>query len=122
MKTPLTKCRIGPRSDICAAELSVLPGCGQLYKGHYLEACGIFALDFVLLAWLATLIGLAYAVGTCAATLGAPISWTELLWSPVFVLEGLLPALLFALWAAGSAFYEEDLRHPARCGGKLRGE
>src|SRR4051794_14503397 len=107
MKTPLAERRIHTRSDMFAAELSLVPGFGQLYKGHYREACGIFAIDLLLGAWLITLICLAYAVGTFATAVGTPISWTNLLLSPAFLGEGLLPALLFAMWASAAAFYEE---------------
>ena len=96
--------------SMLAAALSVVPGAGQFYKGHYLEGIGLVLVDLVLGIWLAALLGLAYVGLLVLKTFGISIASV---WGILFVpavLVGLLPILWWA-WAAVEAFYEPTLRH-----------
>jgi hypothetical protein len=73
--------------NIYAAMLSVIPGLGHIYKGHYAAGFAIMLLGPPLAIWAGVLLSL--------ATLG---------------LGMLLPLFCWA-WVAFDAYYEVDLRH-----------
>ena len=96
--------------DRVAAGLSILPGLGQLYKGHYFAGCGFGVLGVVFAAWVMLLLRLSYAFGALVAAFGVEVNWIAVLLNPITIYMGLLPALLLWTAAAADAYSETDLR------------
>jgi hypothetical protein len=97
--------------NLVAAELSLIPGAGQFYKGHYAEGSGVMLLGIAVAIWTTTLFSLTYAAGALFALFGGPVDWFELLLNPLTLYVGLIPALLFWAWVVTDAYVERDLRH-----------
>lgn len=110
MKLPSIEFNIDPR-DRLAAKLSLIPGLGQLYKGHVLEGVSIFLLGGLILAWAGMIALLGYAFHHLLTLLGLNdeiLRWTLLL---IGVTQVVLPLLLFFLVEILEAFLETDRRH-----------
>ena len=94
-----------------AVRLSVIPGLGQLYKGHLVEALFLMTSALGVLMWIGTLLCLCYAVGAILEACGISVDWLAFLFNPITFYVGFVPALLFWVWVAFDAFDEPDLRH-----------
>ena len=73
--------------NILAAVLSVVPGLGHIYKGHYPAGAAIMVLGIPLAIWVGILLSL--------ATLGLGLIFPVLCWA----------------WVIFDAFNEDDRRH-----------
>lgn len=79
---------VARKRNIVAAALSVVPGLGHIYKGHY-------------------------AAGALTMVLGPPLAiWVGILLSLATLGLGLIVPVGFWVWVAFAAFYEGDRRHP----------
>ena len=113
----MKRSRQGRRSmknpDSIAAVLSVIPGLGHIYKGHYFQGICILVGDAVIAMGIGTVISLAY-VAACIFQ-GFQISvgqaMADLFNSPTIVILFVSPVLLYWAWTTWDAFSEPDLRH-----------
>jgi len=97
--------------NFTAALMSIVPGFGQLYKGHYREGLAVILVDVAIGLWVVSLASLAYAAAQLFSLLGvARDAWMPALVGLPALCLGLLIPFLWWLWATLDAFSEPDLR------------